>query len=227
MKYLNPGFLLLLLVEIIALGILMETTPIQASTCNGHYWTAVQHHTKRFYGSKGINSTQNAQVTGSSNNFFVNSISVFFDSDNYAEVGWTWHGGDSVPQYFWSSKKDGVYSHGHGATLGINTVHTYRVNNLPGNYVWLFYGDSTQLTTKTLTFTRGRVIAQQERNNACDNPSISHWWSLERAGSGGVFSPWTVLTKRKDDDPDYCLDKINIVEFYVRRTGSPACDLSS
>jgi hypothetical protein len=227
MKQINYSLLVLLFVEIVALGVFAKVPPVQASTCSGHYWTAVQQGTKRYYGSKGINSTQNAQVTGSSNNFFVNSTAIVSDSDNYAEVGWTWHGGDSAPQFFWSIEDGGVYSHGHGAILGINTVHTYKVNNLPGGTVWLFYGDSTQLTTKTLVFNKGRTVAQQERNNACDNAPISHWWNLEKASSGGVFSPWIVLTKRKDDDPDYCLDKLGNTEFYVRRTGSTLCDLSS
>lgn len=215
---------ILLLIEVITLGSGTIAAPASAGTSSGHYWAAVQEGGNH-YGSKGSSSAQNAQVTGSSNNFFVNSTFVYKDSSNYAEVGWTWHGGDTAPQFFYTSNKNGVVNHGHGVTIGVGSSHTYRTNVLPNSFTWVFYGDSTQLTSRSLSFTNAKPGAQQERNNACDTPDISHWWSLQRSNSNANFSSWTSLSKRQDNDPDYCLDKVSQTEFYVRRTGSSACDL--
>lgn len=229
-KLFNRKFLVLLfVVGMLVLGYMGTGSPASAGTCSGHYWAAVQDGSGNYYGAKGWNSTQDAQVTGSVNNFFVNSTWVRKDSNNYAEIGWTWHGGWSSPKVFVTAKEDGNPTfHKHYQSLGVYTGHLYRTNVLPATYTWVFYVDGTKLPDdQNLNFTNGTTGAQQERYYACDNPNISHWWSLERADSGANFSAWTSLVKHRDDDPDYCLDRISDTEFYVRRVGSPSCDLSN
>ena len=91
-----------LLLEVIVVAALLmpaATGTAEAGTCTGHYWSAAIDDTgSDFYGASGSSKVQNASVTGSSSNFFVNSTWVQYDGDNYAEVGWIWRGGWSSPK---------------------------------------------------------------------------------------------------------------------------------
>jgi hypothetical protein len=215
------------LLEILLLALMPPPAPTAAGSCVNHYWAATQENSGTYYGSRGVSLTVNAQVTGSENNFFVNSTFVWKDSYNYAEVGWTWHGGWSTPRMFVTSNKAGSVFHAHYSEVTVSSAHTYRTNALPGTTTWVFYGDSTQLTNRGLGWNKGTAGAQQERYYACDTPDSSHWYNLARADSGANFGSWTSLGSRNDNDPDYCMDKVSNTDFYTRRTGHASCDISS
>ena len=69
----------------------------------------------------------------------------------------------------------------------------------------------------------GDAGAQQERNNACDTPDESHWWSLKRRATISTPSDWVDLESWLEDDPDYCLNEISNTEFKVKKGPGTSC----
>ena len=214
--------------EVIVVALLLMpavTRPVEAGTCTGHYWSAANDDTANtYYGAYGSNTTQDASVTGSSNNFFVNSTWIRYDAENYAEVGWIWRGGWTSPKAFAAWNDQGNEGNQSFNTLTVDTDHYFETRRQSSSSTtWYWYADGSLKRSGILSQGHGTVGAQQERNNACDNPDESHWWLLQRMATFSTYTDWGDLDLWTEDDPDYCLNEISDTEFKVEKGSGSSC----
>ena len=206
--------------------ILPHTPRVEAGTCSGQHWESTRDATSStYYGAYGYSTVQDASVQVGSTSFFVNSTSIQFDSDHWAEVGWRWAGDESSARAFVAWSNDGNWDFETFQTLGTGTNHyfeTRRHSNSSDRWYWYVDGVlKKSLELPDLDF--GRVVAQQERYNVCDNVDESHLWTLKRMNSGGSYSSWSNLVEYNTGDPDYCVHEISNTEFKTPKTGNPNC----
>ena len=219
---------ILLLVEVVlfaALLMLAATSPAEAGTCTGHYWSAVRDDTSdEYYGAYGASRIQDVSVAGSDSDFFVNSTWVQYDADNWVEVGWIWRGGWSSPREMavWSNRGTWYVKYFDTLTAGASQSFEVRsVSDPPREWKWYAGGDFKKSLILLMRY--GIVGAQQERNNVCDNTDESHWWNLKRMATIGTRSNWGDMAIFREDDPDYCIDEISNTEFKVRKGSGKSC----
>lgn len=204
------------------------TAPVAQATCSGHLFAQASEQSGFYYGSKGNTFVENATGEGDVQSWWVNSTFVIVDANNYVEVGWTWHGGSPKATHFISTMDMGSCFHQHYGEVETGSFHGYRTNHLPqSGGTWVFYADDSWLAQRSLNFTNATAGAMQERQNRCNYPDGILWDGLQRADSGANFSSWTNLGLRRDDDPDYCINKLSDIAFETLRVGDPNCDLST
>ena len=213
------------LVIVVAL-ILPHTPRVEAGTCSDHYWESTKDATStKYYGAYGYATVQDASVQAGSTSFFVNSTSIRYNDDEWAEVGWRWAGDESNARAFVAWSKRGKWGFETFQTLATGTHHYFETRRQSNSSTqWNWYVDG--VLKKSLELPRlksGVVVAQQERYNVCDNVTESHWWSLRRMNSGGSYSWWDDLVEDYTNDPDYCVHKISNTEFKTPKTGNPNC----
>ena len=217
-----------LLLEVIVIAVLLMPVAAgiaEAGTCTGHYWSEANDDTGRgFYGASGTSKVQDASVTGSSDNFFVNSTWVQYNEDNYAEVGWIWRGGWSDPKMMavWSER--GTWDVEYFNTLSVDGSYSFEVRRpSTSSRQWKWYLGNSLKKTRELSIGHGYVGAQQERNNACDNPDESHWWALKKRETTDTLTDWGDLEIWLETDPDYCLHEISNTQFKVKKGSGSSC----
>ncbi len=226
---LNTRFLgVVFVLEVILLAVLLvfaAGTSVEAGTCNGHYWSAVEDETlNAYYGAYGANRIQDASVEGSDDKFFVNSTWVVYNADNFAEVGWIWRGGWNGPREMTVWATDGDWDVDYHDTLTVGTSQSFETRRVSSSgSVWKWYAGGDLKKTKTLDMGHGNVGAQQERNYACDNVEESHWWGLQRMKSIGTRSDWEDMNITQESDPDYCIDSLSDTAFKVRKGSGTSC----
>ena len=220
------AYALLVELVIVAALILPHTPRVEAGTCSGHLWeSAKDASSTMYYGAYGDSIVQDASVQVGSTSFFVNSTSIRFDDDEWAEVGWRWAGDESSARAFVAWSKDGNWDFETFQTLATGTDHYFETRRQSSSSdQWNWYVDGVfkkSLELPDLDF--GVVVAQQERYYVCDNVDESHWWSLRRMNSGGSYSWWGDLDEDVSSDPDYCIHEISNTEFKTPKTGNPNC----
>ena len=149
---------------------------------------------------------------------------IQYDSNNYAEVGWWWRGGWTSPKVLvvWSDRGD--WDSESFNTLTVNSTHWFKVRrSSASSMTWKWYADGSLKKSRTLSLGHGAVSAQQERNNACDNPDESHWWGRMRMSTIPTYTDWGDLDLRIENDPDYCLDEVSNTEFKVKKGAGSTC----
>lgn len=222
----NLGILLILEVVLFAaLLMFASTSKVEAVTCTGQYWSAVEDATADdYYGAYGASRIQDASVTGSENHFFVNSTWVQYDEGNWVEVGWIWRGGWSSPKEMavWSNRGRWYVKYYDTLTTGASqSFEVRRASSSSRKWKWYAGGDLKK--SLTLLMRNGIAGAQQERYYACDNPDESHWWNLKRMATIGTRSSWGDMVIFLEDDPDYCINEISNTEFKVQKGSGSSC----
>ncbi len=217
-----------LLVElvIVAALILPHTPRVEAGTCSGQHWESAKDATSsEYYGAYGHSRVQDASVQVGSTSFFVNSTSIRYNNDNWAEVGWRWAGDESNARAFVAWSDNGTWGFQTFQTLATGTSHYFQARKQStGSDQWYWYVDGTLKKSLELSLLQyGEVVAQQERYNVCDNVDESHWWGLRRMDSNASFSLWGDLIEDYTWDPDYCVHEISNSEFKTPKIGSSNC----
>ena len=217
-----------LFVELVIVAVLMlpHTPVVEAGTCSGQHWESTRDATStKYYGAFGDSTVQDASVQVGSTSFFVNSTSIQRSSLDWVEIGWRWAGDESSARAFVAWSKNGTWGFETFQTLATGTNHYFETRRQSSSSdQWNWYVDG--VFKKSLELPRlnyGKVVAQQERYNVCDNVDESHLWSLRRMNSGGSYSWWGDLVEFNTGDPDYCIHEISNTEFKTPKTGNPNC----
>lgn len=220
------AYALLVELVIVAALILPHTPRVEAGTCSGQHWESTWDATStKYYGAYGDATVQDASVQVGSTSFFVNSTSIQRNNRDWVEVGWRWAGDESSARAFVAWSANGNWGFETFQTLATGTDHYFETRRQSSSSdQWNWYVDG--VFKKSLQLPRlkyGKVVAQQERYNVCDNVDESHWWSLRRMNSGGSYSWWGDLVEFNTGDPDYCIHEISNTEFKTPKTGNPNC----
>lgn len=220
------AYALLVELVIVAALILPHTPRVEAGTCSDQHWESTRDATSTmYYGAAGYSTVQDASVQVGSTSFFVNSTSIQFNSDHWMEVGWRWAGDESSARAFVAWSENGTWSFETFQPLATGRSHLFETRrHSVSSDRWHGYVDGVRKKSLELPHLKyGKVVAQQERYEVCDNVDESHLWSLRRMNSQGSFSSWGDMVVQNTADPDYCIHEISNTEFKTPKTGNPNC----
>lgn len=150
----------------------------------------------------------------------VRSVYIFFNTNNFAEVGW--HVGhevfptELVVNKVWVSNGAPDHEHFTSPTLDPNTTHEWKIHDENVNRSWSFAYDGNPLGNQFILMDYGRPGTLTEVHCKKDS-AWAHFTSLKDCLTACIWQPFAQLSQVEDENPNYCFQKISNSEHYVKQ----------
>lgn len=200
--------------------------PAASSSCSAAFAQVEGGRSSSHYGVRAnvyvnTNSTVNAYNDG-----FVRSLGVFYNSNNWVEVGWSAHiEGTTSPQVF-AEWQNGSGNHGYYnyKLVSYDTNYKFWAVNLPGGnpiFQFWFDGDTSPFHySPTMNFGTAQPLGNSERHNWCQS-LYAHFYNLNDYTSSGweTWDNWNACLNSTARNP-YYMHRDSDTEFHVTNDSS-------